>query len=141
MLNTIDVLVYKFYKAQVTGGGLVPEGDCQATLELDDKDNPTWSDLSDDFKEFALPWFSNTVRMGILHNPEPLKPFSEEALEHLRKHQLPSVGFVMVHISGKRKAAEVKVEPEKPVEEKKQPPVFYRDVGFTPPAHIFKKQD
>lgn len=136
------MLVYKFYKAQVTGAGYVPEGDCQATLELDDQDNPTWSELSDDFKEFALPWFTNTVRMGILHTPEPLKAFSEEALEHLQKHQLPSVGFVMVHISGKRKKAPAPApEPEEKPEEKKKPPVFYHDVGFTPPAHLFKKKD
>ena len=90
---------YKFYRALVTGGGYVPQGDCQATLTLDEKRNPTWTDVSDDFREFCLPWFGNSVVMGVLHNqPEPFKPYSEEALEHLSKHQLPSQGFMMMTI-------------------------------------------
>lgn len=91
-------MTYKFYKAQVTGSGYMPQGDCQATLTLDEERSPTWTDMSDEFQELCLPWFENTVRMGIVDNRDPLKSYSEEALEHLSKHQLPSQGFVMVTI-------------------------------------------
>jgi hypothetical protein len=93
------VYEYKFYRALVTGGGYVPQGDCQATLTLDKDRNPTWTDISDDFRDICLPWFGNSVVMGVLHdNPEPFKPYSREALDHLSKHQLPSQGFMMMTI-------------------------------------------
>ena len=91
-------MTYKFYKAQVTGTGYMPQGECKGTLTLDENRNPTWSDLADDFRELCVPWFESTVRMGVIDTPDPLKPYTEEALEHLSKHQLPSQGFVMVKI-------------------------------------------
>lgn len=88
---------YKFYKAQVTGGGYLPQGQCLATLTLDENRQPTWSEVDDEFKELCLPLFESTVRMGAL-SVEILKPYSEEALEHLSKRQLPSQGYVMISI-------------------------------------------
>jgi hypothetical protein len=92
------MVTYKFYKAQVTGAGYMPQGECKGTLTLDEHRNPSWTDLAPDFQELCVPWFGSTVRMGIVDTPEPLVPYSEEALEHLSKHQLPSQGFVMVKI-------------------------------------------
>lgn len=92
--------IYKFYKSQVTGGGYMPQGNCLATLTLDENRTPSWSDMTEEFENFCLPWFSNTVRMGVIDNLAPLVPYSEEALQHLSKHQLPSQGFVMVEIQG-----------------------------------------
>ena len=114
---------YKFYRALVTGGGYVPQGDCQATLTLDENRKPTWTDMSDEFRELCLPWFGNSVVMGVLHNtPEPFKPYSEEALEHLSKHQLPSQGYMMMTIkSGPSPKPEQEENPaEEPEPEKPQ---------------------
>lgn len=132
-------MVFKFYKAQVTGAGYLPQGDCQATLQLDEARKPTWTEMSEEFKEFCLPWFSNTVRMGIYDNPEPFKPYSDEALEHLEKHQLPSVGFVMVLISGGETKSEESGNASKKPEPAKKAPVAFPNVGFSPPPHLFKK--
>ena len=135
-------MVFKFYKAKVTVGGYAPDGHCQATLQLDDARNPVWSGVSPEFQEQALPWFSRAVRSGAYHSMEPLKPYSDEALEHLQKHQLPSVGYMMVTISGSLKPKKKEPEPapkEEAKEEKKPPPPMFPPVGFTPPPHIFKK--
>lgn len=91
-------MTYKFYRAQVTGGGYMPEGDCKATLDLDENRTPTWTGLTEEFQNLCLPWFENTVRMGKVGTPEPLTPYSEEALTQLSKHQLPSQGYVMVTV-------------------------------------------
>ncbi len=91
-------VTYKFYKAQVTGGGYLPQGHCLATLSLDENRNPTWSDLSEEFERLCLPLFESSVRMGLMDKFESLKPYSEEALQHLSKRQLPSQGFVMVTV-------------------------------------------
>ena len=117
---------YKFYRAQVTGAGYMPQGDCLATLALDENRNPTWTDVTPDFEKICLPWFKSTVRMGILDNPEPLTAYSEEALEHLSKHQLPSQGYVMVKIA----AASPKL-----------PQTFTTTHGmYSPPPGIFKRK-
>lgn len=86
---------FKIYKAQVTGSGYLPQGSCLAVLELDEAYNPTWSDMTDEFQQICLPWFESSVRMGALEI-KALKPYSPEALDHLRKRQLPSQGYVMV---------------------------------------------
>ena len=91
-------MIYKFYRAQVTGSGYMPEGDCKATLSLDEKRNPTWSDVSEEFQTLCLTWFDSPVRMGVVGTPKPLTPYSDEALEHLSKHQLPSQGYMMVKV-------------------------------------------
>lgn len=136
-------MVFKFYKAKVTVGGYAPDGECQATLQLDESRNPAWSGVSQHFQETALPWFSRSVRSGVYHSMEPLKPYSDEALLHLQKHQLPSVGYMMVTISGTLKPPPAskpapQEKPEAKAEKKPAPPMF-PPVGFTPPPHIFKK--
>lgn len=90
---------YKFYRSEVTGAGYLPQGDCLADLELDEERNPTWSNVEPEFERLCLPWFKNPRRMGKIVDPEPLKPYSEDAMEHLSKHQLPSQGFVMVTVA------------------------------------------
>lgn len=89
---------YKFYRAQVTGGGYMPQGECLADLSLSEEREPTWSNMNSEFERICLPWFSFTTRLSKLDELEPLKPYSEEALEHLSKHQLPSQGYVMVKV-------------------------------------------
>lgn len=130
-------MIYKFYKAQVTGAGYMPQGDCLATLHLGENREPNWSGMSAEFQSLCLPWFTNTVRMGILDNPEPFVPYSEEALAHLEKHQLPSQGFVMVKISSgpKPKPEEASSKPTKA-----KAPITFPSVGFSPPPHLFKKK-
>lgn len=93
------MLIYKCYKALTTGSGYLPDGNCLATLTLDQNRQPTWSDLDPEFERLGMPWFENSVRMGVMDNLPPLKPYSEEAIAHLIKHQLPSQGFVMVKVS------------------------------------------
>lgn len=97
-------MTYKFYQAQVTGTGYLPQGDCKATLQLDNERNPTWIEASPDFEELCRPWFDRPTRLGVIDTPEPLEPYSEEALEHLSKHQLPSQGFVMVKVAERKQA-------------------------------------
>lgn len=130
------MLIYKFYRAQVTGAGYMPQGDCLATLQLGENREPQWSGMTAEFQSLCLPWFTNTARMGILDDPEPFVPYSDEALEHLEKQQLPSQGFVMVKISsGKTSKAEEASEKL----QKNKAPVAFPSVGFSPPAHLFKK--
>lgn len=121
-------MVFKFYRAQVTGGGYIPQGDCQATLTLDEDRNPTWTDMSEEFQELCLPWFSTSVVMGVLPNTPEFTPYSDEALEHLSKHQLPSQGYVMMTISSKTKPKEKKKDEPKPEQEKKPATI----PGFAP---------
>lgn len=130
-------MIYKFYKSQVTTAGYMPQGDCLATLELDENRQPHWSDMSEEFQRLCLPWFSTTVRMAIVENTKPLEPYSEEALAQLSKHQLPSQGFVMVKISGTTPKAKIE-EPEEPAKAPK--PYQAPQVGFSPPPGLFKKQ-
>lgn len=129
---------YKFYRAQVTGGGLVPEGDCKATLALDDDRNPIWSDMTEEFERLCLPWFSNTMRMGKYGDPDPLVPYSLEALDHLAKHQLPSQGFTMATITGPKKPKAEEPAEEKKEEPKKAVPQFpqFHQPQFTPPPGL-----
>lgn len=116
---------YKFYRAQVTGAGYMPEGDCLGILHLDEERKPTWSEMNPDFEKICLPWFKSTVRMGVYDNPDPLVPYSEEALEHLCKHQLPSQGYVMVKIGTPPKL----------------PQAFTTTHGmYSPPPGIFKRK-
>ena len=89
---------YKFYRAQVTGGGYMPQGECLADLSLSEEREPTWTNMDPEFERLCLPWFKSTTRLGKMEDLDPLKPYSEEALEHLSKHQLPSQGFVMVKV-------------------------------------------
>jgi hypothetical protein len=116
-------VTYKFYKAQVTGTGYLPEGPCLATLALDDKRNPTWSDVSEEFQRVCMDWFEQTVRITALNKFEPLKPYSEEALEHISKRQLPTQGYVMMT---------VKEAPKAPSTISFQPGIF------TPPPGLLK---
>lgn len=120
-------MTYKFYRAQVTGSGYVPQGECKAILSLDEERNPTWTELSDDFKELCQPWFATTVRMGKYSNPDPLKPYSKEALEHLAKHQLPSQGYMMVKVQSSIES--------KPVTRPNLP-----SPGFKPPFPVSQKK-
>lgn len=133
------MLEYKFYKALVTGGGYRPQGDCQATLELDENRNPTWSDMSDEFKELCLPWFGQSVMMSVWDNAQPMKPYSDEALEHLAKHQLPSQGFVMMTIKGPppKRAVSAPVE-EKPADTPPSPPPAFNQQFFIKPQITHK---
>lgn len=120
-------MMYKFYKAQVTGNGNVPDGHCQATLTLDNNRQPTWSDVSEEFQRVCLPWFDNTVRLGVMDKIEPLKPYSEEAIDHLSKRQLPSQGFMMMNI-------------KEEVGPKILPQTFgYPQGSYLPPPGLFKK--
>lgn len=123
-------MVFKFYRALVTGGGYVPQGDCQATLTLDEDRNPTWEDVSAEFQELCLPWFSTSVVMGVLPNTPEFKPYSDQALEHLSKHQLPSQGYVMMTISSGTKKTEkpAQAAPEQTKTEEKKAPI----PGFAP---------
>lgn len=142
--------VYKFYKSEVTGGGYMPQGSCLATLLLDENRTPEWSEVSEEFERVCLPWFGNTVRMGVIDNLAPLKPYSEEALTHLSKHQLPSQGYVMVEIQGppKSKASTTAAnEPAKPAVAKPtapvapvQPVMGYHSSQpmYSPPPGLFK---
>ena len=91
-------MTYKFYRSKITMAGQVPDGLCQATLELDEERKPNWVDMTEEFRSLCLPWFSSTIRMQIIDNTEPLTPYSEEALEELSKTQLPSQGFMMVKV-------------------------------------------
>jgi hypothetical protein len=111
---------YKFYRASVTGGGYVPQGDCQATLTLDENRNPTWTDMADEFRELCLPWFGNSVVMGVLNDTPEFIPYSDEALEQISKHQLTSQGYVMMTIKSAAKPEEKpKDEPKEPEKEAK----------------------
>jgi len=130
------MMVFKFYRAQVTGGGYIPQGDCQATLSLDEDRNPTWTDMSEEFRELCLPWFSTSVVMGILPNTPEFKPYSDEALEHLSKHQLPGQGYVMMTISsGSKKSASEppSSQPTDPEPPKKTIPGFAPQQFFVRP--------
>lgn len=119
-------MTYKFYAAQVTGSGYMPQGDCKGVLVLDQQRRPTWSELSPDFRDLCLPWFDNPVRMGLIDDLEPLVPYSDEALSHLAKHQLPSQGFVMVKVAD---------QPSAP-----RPATGLPHPGFSPPPGLFKKK-
>lgn len=129
------MLTYKFYKALTTGTGYLPEGNCLGTLTLDENRQPTWSDLNEEFERLCVPWFENSVRMGVLDNLPPLKPYSEEAIQHLTKHQLPSQGFVMVKIGD----TTPKSEPAKATGSGPAKPFLgYNHPLFNPPPRLFK---
>jgi hypothetical protein len=112
-------VTYKFYKAQVTGNGYMPQGNCQATLTLDESRTPTWTDISEEFERVCLPSFESTMR-----NFEPLKAYSEEALDHLFKRQLPTQGFMMVVVK-----EAPKISPS---------PFGYQPGAFSPPPGLLK---
>lgn len=117
-------MTYKFYKAQVTGGGYLPSGPCLATLRLDEQRQPTWSDLDEEFERLCLPMFESTVRFGALDRIEQLTPYSEAALEHIAKRQLPSQGFVMMTI---------KDTPQLPSIQGFRPGTYFPPPGLKPP--------
>ena len=125
------MLIYKCYKALTTGSGYLPDGNCLATLTLDQNRQPTWSDLDPEFQRLGMPWFENSVRMGVLDNLPPLKPYSEEAIAHLIKHQLPSQGFVMVKVSD----TTPKADPAKAATPAK-PFLGYNHPLFNPPPRL-----
>lgn len=121
-------MTYKFYKAQVTGAGLVPASQCLATLQLDEGRNPTWTDVAEEFLE-CRGLFDSTVRFNALEKVEPMTPYSEEAIEHISKRQLPALGYVMMTV---KEEAEPKVLP------------MFRgfETGvFSPPPGIFKRPE
>jgi hypothetical protein len=137
-------VIYKFYKAQVTGGGYLPQGHCLATLTLDENRNPTWSEVSEEFERLCVPWFESSVRMGPLDKIETLKPYSVEALEHLSKRQLPSQGFVMVTVEDSSKRKEAPPAAIDPTSNKGvrafMPNAFgvYQPGMYSPPPSLFK---
>jgi hypothetical protein len=119
-------VTYKFYKAQVTGGGYLPQGHCQASLTLDQNRAPTWTDVSEEFERICMPSFEATMRIGPMDKFEPLKPYSEEAMEHLSKRQLPGLGFMMVTVKDPASAV------------KAPPPSFGFQAGiYSPPPGLF----
>lgn len=121
-------MIYKFYKAQVTGAGMVPASHCLATLSLDDNRNPTWTDVSPEFEQDCRALFDSTVRFNAMEKVEPMVPYSEEALEHISKRQLPAKGYLMMSIK----------EEETP---KVLPALRGFETGvFTPPPGLFKMQ-
>lgn len=127
--------VYKIYKALTTGTGYLPEGNCLATLTLDENRQPAWSDLNEEFERLGMPWFENSVRMGVLDNLPPLKPYSEEAIQHLIKHQLPSQGFVMVKVSDTTPRS----QPEKAASPAPAKPFLgYNHPLFNPPPRLVR---
>ena len=129
------VVIFKCYKALTTGAGYLPEGNCLATLTLDENRQPTWSDLDPEFERLGVPWFENSVRLGVLDNLPPLKPYSEEAIAHLIKHQLPSQGFVMVKVSDtnpKAEPAKTSAAPAAPA----KPFLGYNHPLFNPPPRL-----
>lgn len=122
-------MIYKFYKAQVTGNGFLPEGHCQASLTLDEARNPTWTEVSEEFERLCMPLFESTVRMGVMEKIEPLKPYSLEAIEHLSKRQLPTVGYMMVTVK------EPSATPAKPLAF----PHGFAPGAFSPPPGLVVK--
>jgi hypothetical protein len=125
-------MIYKFYKSQVTGSGFMPEGNCLATLTLDEARNPTWSEVAEEFERLCLPWFDQTVRLGVMDNLAPLKPYSDEALQHLSKQQLPSQGFIMVKVGTPPKAPPSSFGFQSPTMSFSPPPGLFK----TPPAAL-----
>lgn len=122
-------MIYKFYKAQVTGAGLVPASHCLATLKLDESRNPTWTDVAEEFQQECRSLFDSTVRFNAMEKVEPMTPYSEDALEHISKRQLPAMGYVMMSI---KEEAEPKVLPM----------LRGFETGvFTPPPGIFKRPE
>lgn len=77
----------------------MPQGECLADLSLSEDREPTWTNVDAEFERLCLPWFTRSTRLSKMADVEPLKPYSEEALEHLSKHQLPSQGFMMVKVA------------------------------------------
>ncbi len=121
-------VIYKFYKAQVTGTGIVPASHCLAVLTLDADRKPTWNDVSDDFEQNCRSLFDSTVRFNAMEKVEPMVPYSEDALEHISKRQLPAQGYMMMTV--KEEAAP-----------KVLPALRGFETGvFTPPPGIFKMQ-
>ncbi len=121
-------MIYKFYKAQVTGAGMVPASHCLATLSLDENRNPTWTEVAPEFEQDCRALFDSTVRFNAMEKVEPMVPYSEEALEHISKRQLPAKGYLMMSI---KEESEPKVLPA----------LRGFETGvFTPPPGIFKMQ-
>lgn len=121
-------MLYKFYKAQVTGAGMVPASHCLATLSLDENRNPTWSEVAPEFEEDCRALFDSTVRFNAMEKVESVVPYSEEALDHIFKRQLPAKGYLMMSIK----------EEETP---KVLPALRGFETGvFTPPPGLFKMQ-
>lgn len=136
------MVIYKFYKAQVTGGGYLPQGHCLATLTLDENRNPAWSEVAEEFERLCLPWFESSVRMGPMEKIETLKPYSAEAIDHLAKRQLPSQGFVMVTVEDSSKRSEKPAAPEQARGGgvRAFPEAFgvYQPGMYSPPPSLFK---
>lgn len=121
-------MIYKFYKAQVTGSGMVPASHCLATLSLDESRNPTWTEVSPEFEQDCKAMFDSTVRFNAMEKVEPIVPYSQEALEHISQRQLPAKGYMMMTIK----------EEETP---KVLPALRGFETGvFTPPPGLFKIQ-
>lgn len=117
---------YKFYRAQVTGSGYIPQGDCKAVLTFDEDRQPSWSEMSDEFRNLCLPWFQTSVVMSKTNEgPEPLVPYSEEALDHLSKHQLPSQGYIMMKVDETPQVG---------------PPYGHHQAPLGPPPGLLKKK-
>ncbi len=91
-------VIYKFYKSQVTGNGIVPASHCLAILTLDEQRKPTWTDVSEEFEQHCRPLFDSTVRFNAMEKVEAMVPYSEDALTHISKRQLPAQGYMMMTV-------------------------------------------